>query len=138
MLTWIEDCAPAALGGVLDDPARRPLLVGQVGERLQLAPVGRDGVRQPLALPVGQEVRPVLSVDLSGANENPVLARGIIPVWGINFFRGSGGRFFIKGERIGVTVTLLSRDMSRDCHVTVTGQRLPLALAAFPLRRVLC
>ena len=106
-LSWIEKRAPAALRGEFDDPARWPFVIGQRSERFQLSSIGCDRAGEPLALPVGEEVRPVLRIDIGRANENSVLARSIIRVgergWG--YLRGMG-RKKGKGRGGGVSDAL--------------------------------
>jgi hypothetical protein len=94
----IEKCAPAAFRGELDDAAGRPFVIGEVSELSELCLVGRRGVGEALALPVLEEVCPVLRIDIGGTRKRSGLTRGRVTHTytrgGINFW-GLGA--FIKG-----------------------------------------
>ncbi len=105
--SWIENCCPTALGGELDDAVGRPFVVGQLAQVSDHPAVRGRRVGEPLALPVGEEVRPVLRINPIRAGEIPGLTRarvscvserGGINFWGLGAFIKGGGAVGIVGR----------------------------------------
>src|SRR5690606_18555839 len=75
-IRWVVDRSPALGCGELDKSAGWPFSVGEAGEISQHALMGRLRVGEALALPVGEEVRPMPRLHTLRAR--PGHARGFV------------------------------------------------------------
>jgi hypothetical protein len=87
MIARIVDAAPAVTGGVLEQAARRPFVVGEPRQIVEQPLVGRGGVAHSAALAIGEKIAPDLGIDAVGTG----IGIGRLARAG-NTPRGGGGR----------------------------------------------